>query len=71
MAWGVEISAISLLYRLRGEKDVFGKIFEYISSAISSSQSVELKQFVFISVVVLSVLYALVKLAATTVYERI
>ena len=71
MAWGVEISAISLLYRLRGEKDVFGKIFEYISSAISSSQSTELKQFVFISVVVLSVLYALVKLAATTVYERI
>lgn len=57
IAWAVEIGSIYIQSRLIGDFDLNAKISNYLSSAMGSAQSLELKQFVFISVVILIVVY--------------
>lgn len=70
LAWGVEIGSMSLVFNLNGGTDLGGKITEYLSSALVGDQSVELKQFVFISVILMIFIYILVKLFGSSSRER-
>ncbi len=63
MAWAVEMGSVALL-----NKD--DKLKEYLTSALSDSQSFELKQFIFISVILLIVMYLFVKAVDTLKAER-
>lgn len=71
LAWIIEIGSVSLLYRLYGARtNVNAKISEYLSSALSSSQAIELKQFIFISVILMICIYVIVKLIDVATVER-
>lgn len=61
IAWGVEIGSITLLTGMSGESDISRVISKYLISAMSGNPSVPLKRFVFVSVVLLLVLYLLIK----------
>jgi len=71
LAWSVEIGSVSLLCNLRGESGIVSsKISEYLSSALSSSQTTELKQFIFISVILLMFIYVVLKFIEVALRER-
>ena len=71
LAWSAEIGSVALICNLQGGGgNVSSKISEYLSSALSSSQSAELKQFIFISVVMLMFIYVVVKLIEVAGGER-
>ena len=71
LAWGVEIGSVAMLHGMYEDRsDVDVVISEYLSSALSSSQSLELKQFIFISVILMIFIYILVKLIDVAVGER-
>ncbi|MBR4706911.1 MAG: flippase-like domain-containing protein [Pseudobutyrivibrio sp.] len=70
IAWIAEMSSVAVLNRLDSGTDINSKLSEYLTSALSNSQSVQLKQFIFISVVMLIVLYLIVKAIETLRGER-
>ncbi len=62
VAWGIEIGGVSIIKRLTGDRvslDV--KILQYLTSALKGDQIKEMRQFVFISIVLLIAIYLLVK----------
>ncbi len=61
IAWAVEIGSIALLTGLFDEGELTGKIAEYLTSAMGSNQSIELKRFIVISVVLMIAIYVIVK----------
>lgn len=69
-AWITEIGSVILLNRNSDNSKSYKKITEYLTSALSSSQSLELKQFIFISVVVMMIIYLLVKVVEIVTGER-
>lgn len=71
IAWAVEIGSVVILHMLKGDDNNLSmKISKYLSSALSSTQSEELKQFIFISVILMMFMYVLVKLIELALKER-
>ncbi|MCR4831836.1 MAG: lysylphosphatidylglycerol synthase domain-containing protein [Pseudobutyrivibrio sp.] len=62
IAWGVEIGSVVLMNGLSADGTLSEKISQYLRSALSGAQSIELKRFVLLSVVLMIVIYLLVKL---------
>ena len=63
LAWVTEIGSVSLLNGLGAGGSLSDKISEYLRSALSGAQTLELKRFILISVVLMIVIYLLVKLS--------
>ena len=70
VAWAVEIGSVALISRMLGDGQVNEKISSYLTSALSNNQSVELRQFIFISIGLLIVIYLIVKIIDTLKFER-
>jgi len=63
VAWGTEIGNMLILQgRIQGEY-INQTIAKYLSSAIIGEPSVELKRFIFISIIVMVMIYMVIKLA--------
>lgn len=63
IAWGVEIGSIAILCGLAQKGELSQTIAEYLMAAMGGSQSVELRQFVFISVLLMVSMYVVIKIA--------
>ncbi len=61
LAWAIEMGSVAIFG---------GELSYYLDSALSDSQSFELKQFIFISVILLIVIYLFVKAIDTLKSER-
>ena len=70
LAWGVEIGSIAIMMTLSKETGLDKTISEYITSAISGNQSVELQRFVFVSVILMIVIYSIIKLTDLIIGKR-
>lgn len=71
LAWTVEIGSVVLLKTITGKcNGLSDKISEYLKSALLGSQTIELKRFVLISVILMIVIYLFVKVIDTTKSER-
>lgn len=57
IAWGVEIGSVAVVNSFSCGQRLDLKISEYLSSAISGNQSGELKLFIFLSVILLLIIY--------------
>ncbi len=62
LAWVTEIGSVAIMNGLGEKSGLSQKISEYLKSALSGSQTIELKRFILISVVLMIVIYVLVKL---------
>lgn len=60
-AWGIEIGSLVLLSGITREEKSNQTISKYLSSAMGTGVSTELKQFVFVSVILLIVIYIVIK----------
>jgi hypothetical protein len=71
IAWAVEIGSITILNGLFREGQLNQTISDYLMSAMSGrSQSTELKQFVFASVILMVVIYIIIKFIETIMGKR-
>lgn len=70
VAWAVEIGGIVLLNGMFHEKKLSHITIEYLSSAMGLAQSVELKQVVFVGVVVMFGFYILIKFREMMAKEK-
>ena len=70
LAWVAEISSVVILNRLDRHADVVSKIAEYLTSALGNNHSIELRLFIFISVILMIVIYLIVKAIDTFIKER-
>ncbi len=71
IAWTVEIGSVMLLNTITAEGSVLSdKISGYLKSALVGSQTIELKRFVLISVILMIVIYLFVKAIDITKSER-
>lgn len=61
IAWGTEIGGVAIINRLRKNEPISDKIMLYLTSALKGQQGIEMKQFIFISVVLMITMYILVK----------
>ena len=62
IAWAIEIGGVCIIKRLQEDQGALGeKILQYLSSALTGNQVVEMRQFVFISIVLLIAIYVFVK----------
>lgn len=62
VAWGVEIGSIAIMNGISGNGKLTQAISEYLMSAMSGKQSVELRQFIFASVVLMVCIYFIIKI---------
>ena len=62
IAWGVEIGSVALLSKMLNSKVIDIVITNYLTSAMSGNQSIELRQFIFTSVVLLTAFYLIIKI---------
>lgn len=60
-AWGVEIGSVALLGRMSDSKPVGAAVTHYLTSAMGGNRAPELRLFIFVSVVLLAVLYLVIK----------
>ena len=70
LAWIVEIGSVVIMSKINEAGALTPKISEYLRSALSGTQSPELKQFILISVILMIVIYLLVKACGTAKCER-
>lgn len=61
IAWGIELGSVVLISGDRGIRDKNRVISQYLSSALGIGYSIELRQFVFCSVVLLIITYSVIK----------
>ena len=62
MAWAIEIGGVSIIKRLQADNGALDeRILQYLSSALKGNQVTEMRQFVFISIVLMIAIYVLVK----------
>lgn len=61
VAWGVEIGSIALISGLSGEGKLNKMMSGYLASAMSGNKSAPLKRFVFVSVVLMILMYVIIK----------
>lgn len=62
IAWSVEIGSIAFIKNMVGDAKVSETITAYLSSAMSTEQTPELRQFVLISVILMIALYLIIKM---------
>ena len=70
LAWSVEIGCVALLSRIEDNSNITKKIADYLTSALSTNQSMQLKLFGFISVILMIVIYVMVKIVEAIRSER-
>ena len=73
LAWVTEIGSVVILARMNGIKadgSLTRKISEYLESALMGNQTIELRRFVLLSVVLMIVIYLFVKAFDMTKSER-
>ena len=63
LAWMTEIGSVVLLNGFGEGTGLSDKISDYLRSALSGTQTIELKRFILLSVVLMIVIYLLVKLS--------
>jgi hypothetical protein len=62
IAWAVEIGSLALIKGITGEGKLSQTTSRYLSSAMDAADiTIELKQFIFVSVILLIVMYAVIK----------
>lgn len=62
MAWAIEIGGVTIIKRLQIDSGALDEIIlQYLSSALKGNQVIEMRQFVFISIVLMIAIYVLVK----------
>lgn len=61
LAWAVEIGSLVILNGISGEGELSQIISSYLLSAVGAGRSAELKQFVFLSVLLMIVMYFVLK----------
>lgn len=61
LAWAVEIGSLAMLNGISGEGELSQIISAYLLSAVGAGTSTELKQFVFLSVLLMITLYFVMK----------
>lgn len=69
VAWAVEIGGLALLNGISSEGELNQAIVAYLSAAMGTGISVELKSFVFVSVVLLVAIYAAI-VGTETVFRK-
>lgn len=69
IAWAVEIGCIALLCEINKGNAFNETIADYLSSALGNGSSIELNQFVFISVILMIVIYVVIK-AVEIIFRR-
>lgn len=62
IAWTIEIGSLIMLNDITQEGEINMTISTYLSSAMGSGSSIELRQFVFMSVIVIIIMYVILKL---------
>lgn len=70
IAWTVEIGCIALLCGISRDMHFSETIAEYLSSALGNGTSVEMRQFVFVSVILMLVVYVAIKAFEITLRKR-
>lgn len=65
IAWGCEIGSLYVLGRIMGTNRIDNEVFRYLNSAMSGSQSIELRRFIAISVILLITTYIVIKVTKT------
>lgn len=65
-AWGVEIGSVALLNRMQNGKTADTVIANYLTSAMSGNQDARLRQFIFVSVILLTAVYLVIKALENT-----
>lgn len=70
LAWTVEIGTVSILYKLNDGTDISGKTSEYLTSALVGTNSIELRQFILISVILMLLIYLIVEIYDLIAAER-
>lgn len=63
LAWGVEVGSFLLINRIMIFGSIKADLSDYLLSSLGKNQTVGMKNFVFVSVVLLSVLYIIMTLA--------
>lgn len=61
-AWGVEIGSLSILGKINSVSEINHNVFEYLKSALGDNQSVELKRFIVITILLLIVVYTVLEI---------
>jgi hypothetical protein len=69
-AWGVEIGSITILYGLLKQGELSRITSQYLLSAVNGASSDDLKQFVFISVLFMIIVYLFLKLMSIFTRKR-
>lgn len=62
IAWLCEISGIVLIGGIVEDEQINKTIANYLSSAVGKDISYELKQFIFVSVIIMIVVYSIIKI---------
>ncbi|MBR5419870.1 MAG: flippase-like domain-containing protein [Lachnospiraceae bacterium] len=70
LAWGVEIGSVTLLSGFAGGTLSSGVLGTYLSAALGTGDSADLKRFVFISIILLIAAYLLIKAAELMTGKR-
>ena len=70
LAWAIEIGSVAAIASLTKGRYINAIISEYLLSALSKAQSVELKHFIFISVVLMIILYLVVKIRDSIIERK-
>jgi hypothetical protein len=71
VAWCIEIGSIAILNGLLGERELVRQISSYLTSAMGGNTSIELKQFVFVSVVMLIACYIMIKVVEMVLRKKV
>lgn len=61
LAWAMEIGGLAVVNEISGEGEISQTISAYLLSAMGTNGSIELRQFVFLSVILLMIIYLIMK----------
>ena len=62
MAWGIELCSIAFIGEIGARNGLSEKFFLYLSSAMGTGGSTELKRFVVVSIIMLMAAYMVIKI---------
>ena len=68
-SWGIEIGSVAVLNGILKEGELSTMISGYLISAMNGHPTVELQQFVFTSIILLTIFYFVFKII-TILYEK-
>lgn len=70
VAWGVEIGSLAILNEIEGKGKAGQIISDYLVSAMTGGQCIEMKKFVIVSVVLLAILYLMAEAGRSFVGKK-